>query len=83
MREIKDFIKGFKKGMHDFGQVIALLINSALLLIVYIFAVGITSLFAKLSGKHFLGIKISKLRETYWSELNLKKKPAESYYRQF
>ena len=83
MKPIKKFLKGFKKGMHDFGQNIAVIINSVLLFFVYIIGVGLTSLFAKIFGKHFLQTKRSKNEETYWSDLNLKKKPIEEYYRQF
>ncbi len=79
----KLFFKGFKKGMHNFGGTIATIVNSGLLLIVYFIGVGITSIIAKLSGKHFLETKISKKRDSYWSDLNLKKKPIEEYYRQF
>ena len=83
MNSLKQFFSGFKKGMHDFGQNIAIIINSTLLLIVYVIGVGLTSILAKIFGKHFLETKISKKRETYWSDLNIKKKPIETYYRQF
>lgn len=83
MNSLKQFFSGFKKGMYDFGQNIAIIINSALLLIVYLVGIGLTSIFAKVFGKHFLETKISKKRETYWSDLNIKKKPIETYYRQF
>ncbi|MDP6138643.1 MAG: hypothetical protein QGI89_00895 [Candidatus Woesearchaeota archaeon] len=82
MKGIKQFFKGFKKGMGNFGYNLALIINTILLAIVYFFAVGLTSLFAKISGKHFLETKLSK-DATYWSDLNLKNKPIEKYYRQF
>ncbi len=75
------FLIGFREGMKDFGQVIALIINSVLLTIVYFIGVGFTAVFAKLFRKHFLDMKLSK--KTYWSDLNLKKKPIEEYYRQF
>jgi hypothetical protein len=83
MRNSKLFFKGFKKGMKQFSDNISLIINSILLSIVYLLGVGITSIFAKLSGKHFLDLKLSKKKKSYWSSLNLKKKPIENYYRQF
>jgi hypothetical protein len=83
MSSINQFFKGFKEGMDSFGQTIAIIINSFLLTIVYIFGVGITSIIAKLSGKHFLETKVSKKQDSYWSDHNLKKKPIEEYYRQF
>jgi len=82
MREFKQFFIGFKKGTGNFGYNIALIINTILLILVYLMGVGLTSIFAKIVGKHFLETKLSK-KETYWSDLNLKKKPIEEYYRQF
>jgi len=83
MSPFKQFFNGFKKGMRSFGKNIAIIIDSTLLLIVYLVGVGLTSILAKIFGKHFLESKISKKRETYWSDLNLKKKPIKAYYRQF
>lgn len=79
----KDIIEGLKKGFESFGQNIALIVNTALLLIVYIFGVGITSIIAKITGKHFLDVKLDKNRRSYWEESDLKKKDVEEYYRQF
>ncbi|MBW2990837.1 hypothetical protein KY348_03965 [Candidatus Woesearchaeota archaeon] len=82
MRVIIQFFKGFGKGLKEFGTGISTIVNSVLLLIVYIIGVGLTSVFAKLFGKHFLDLKKPKTK-TYWKELNLKKEPIEKYYRQF
>lgn len=78
---VKKFCSGFKDGMGIFGQNIALIINTFLLSIVYILGVGITSIIAKIVGKSFLETK--KKKESYWVELNLRKKEMEEYYRQF
>lgn len=83
MKQIDSFFTGLKKGMNSFGGSISTIINSALLLTVYLIGVGLTSLFAKLIGKHFLETKVSKYEKTYWADLNLKKKDIEEYYRQF
>jgi hypothetical protein len=80
---LKQYFKGFKEGMHIFGQNISIIINSSLLFIVYLVGVGITSIFAKIVGKKFMDIKISKKTKTYWNDLNLNKKSIENYYRQF
>lgn len=80
MNKLRQFLVGFRKGMHAFGENIGLIINSALLMLVYFTGVGITSIAAKLSGKHFLEMQMNE--DTYWSEPNLKKS-VESYYRQF
>ena len=81
MKGLKQFFRGFKKGMADFGYNIALIINTVLLTIVYLLGVGLTSIFAKALRKHFLEMKLSN--DSYWSDLNLKKKSMEGYYRQF
>lgn len=78
----KLFFDGFKKGFKDFGHNISIIVNSALLVFVYLIGVGITSVVAKLASKHFLDTKRSKSK-SYWSELNLKRKPVDEYYRQF
>lgn len=80
---MRGFFEGFKKGIKEFGENIAIIVNSALLLIVYIIGVGITSMVAKICGKHFLKNKLSKESKTYWTDLNLSKKNMEKYYRQF
>lgn len=82
MNSLKKFLKGFKKGMHNFGQTIVIVINTVLLTIVYFIGIGLTSIIAKLVGKHFLDIS-NKDRKTHWSDLNLRKKSIEEYYRQF
>ena len=83
MNILKQFYEGFMSGIKSFGHDIYITINSALLLIVYLLGVGFTSLFAKILKKHFLDTKISKGVKSYWSDLDLKKKPLEKYYRQF
>jgi len=80
---MSDFTNGFKKGMHSFGQTIAVIVNSVLLAIVYFIGVGITALFAKLTGKRFLDLKPDRKAKTYWVDLNLRKRPIKEHYRQF
>ena len=81
MNGLKQFFRGFKKGMGNFGYNIALIINTVLLTIVYLLGVGLTSIFAKAFRKHFLDMKSSN--DSYWSDLNLKNKSMEECYRQF
>ena len=81
MKKLKQFFNGFQKGVKDFSNNISTIINSTLLLIVYLIGVGFTALFAKIFGKHFLDMK--KKKDSYWHNLNLKNKPIEKYYRQF
>ena len=80
---MNEFFKGFKKGIKEFSDNIAIIVNSILLSIVYFIGVGTTSLFARIFKKHFLDTKISKEAKSYWKDLNLKKKPLKECYRQF
>ncbi len=83
MTKAKAFFTGLKTGMKEFGENITLIVNSILLFIVYLLGVGITSIIAKIVGKHFLERKLSKEAKTYWSDLNIRRKPIKEYYRQF
>ena len=83
MSRIRLFFKGFKKGTQDFGTSIGSIVNSVALALTYLVGVGLTSIVAKAARKRFLEFEISKKRKTYWSDLNLKKKPIEEYYRRF
>ena len=76
------FFNGFKKGMNNFGLLMTTLVNTLLLSIIYLLGVGITSLFAKLKGKNFLKLKKND-GDSYWQDLDLKKKDIKNYYKQF
>jgi hypothetical protein len=82
MRTLKQFFKGFCRGFKGFSQNIALIVNTVLLTLVYVIGVGVTSMIAKIFKKQFLEIKLSK-KNSYWSDLGLKKKSMQEYYRQF
>jgi len=83
MNTLSSFLKAFLDGMRNFGRNIIALINFILLLIVYIFGLGLTSFIAKLFFKKiFLETKPSKDKSTYWSELPFNCEE-DSYYRQF
>ncbi len=83
MRLVKDFFKGFFKGMKNFGTNISMIVNSILLSVVYFVGVGLTAIFAELFRKKFLDLKLNKQVKTYWKDLNLKKKKIDDYYRTF
>lgn len=78
----RQFWNGFGKGMKSFGHTINAIINTVLLTSVYFIGVGTSSLAAKITRKHFLDTKFSN-QESYWIELDIKKKPMKEYYRQF
>lgn len=83
MKDFSYFKTGFLEGMHAFSINIATIVNTALLLIVYILGVGLTAVVSRLFGKRFLETSLDKNAKTYWQELDLKKEPVESYFRQF
>ena len=80
---LNQFFKGFKNGVKSFGDGINLIINTILLSIVYIIGIGTTKIFSRIANKSFLELKQSKECQSYWSDLNIKKKPIKEYYRQF
>jgi len=69
--------------MKQYGEKITAVVNTMLLLLVYIVGVGVTSLIARIFRKHFLERKTSKKKASYWSDLNIKKQEREKYYKQF
>ena len=83
MNKLMIFFKAVKEGQKAFGEDIAIIVNSIVLSLVYVFGVGLTAIIAKISKKKFLELEIDKKTNSYWSELNLEKKPLEEYYRQF
>jgi cytochrome c biogenesis protein CcdA len=80
---VKLFFKHFKEGMISFGKDISTIVNTLLLLIIYILGVGITSSVALVVGKKFLETDLSKDKNSYWTNLDLKKKKLDEYYSQF
>ena len=78
-----NFINMFKKfysGMKLFGENIGIIVNSILLLIVYIFGVGLTKIIVLIMRKSLIDTKLSA--SSYWKPINLKKN-LDSFYRQF
>ncbi len=82
MREFIYFIGGFKKGSGEFAQIIINIVNFVLLFFVYFIGIGMTSVIAKLFGKHFIDLNQKKKNST-WIVRHLKKQPIKNYYRQF
>jgi len=81
MRKLKQFFNGFQKGVKNFSDNISTIINFLLLSMVYLIGVGLTSISAKIFGKHFLDMK--KKKDSYWHNLKLKNKDIEEYYKPF
>jgi len=79
--ELKEFIDDLKEGQKLFGETLAIIVNSALLSLVYLVGIGLTSIIAKIFGKKFLDLNFEK--KSYWEDLNLGKKEIKDYYKQF
>ena len=75
------FWKGLKSGFKAFSHGITIIINTALLLVVYAIGVGITALVARAARKRFLDTR--KGGKSYWEDLRIGTRPIENYYRQF
>lgn len=83
LRNKNSFFSGFRKGFLDFGQFIAGIINWSLLSFAYFIGIGLPSIIAKLLKKHFLETKFSEKSNSYWLDLNFKKRDIKEHYRQF
>ena len=75
--ELKEFIDDLKEGQKLFGETLAIIVNSALLSLVYLVGIGLTSIIAKIFGKKFLDLNFEK--KSYWEDLNLGKKEIKDY----
>ena len=76
-QKCKAFLAGFQKGLKGFSYNMSIIVNTILLSIIYLVGVGFTAMIARISNKKFLDMNLSKKNNTYWSDLNLKKKPIE------
>ena len=74
------FFTGFVQGVKTASSLVSTLVNSILLLAVYVIGIGAPSLIARAVGKHFLD---SGKEKTYWKDISPEKKSLENYYRQF
>ncbi len=83
MSDTTNFLKGFKDGMAAFGKNISMIVNTIMLIITYIIGVGSAWILSRITGKKFIDIALSRRRQTYWTDLKLKKKQINEYYRQF
>ncbi len=79
----KIFFNQVKKGFHDGGTLIGIVVNTVFLSVIYIIAVGLTSLISRIKKKKFIDDSIDESAKTYWVPLNLGKKKKEEYHRQF
>ena len=83
MKFLRFFLKGFGKGIKDFGEIFGFVVNSVILLVVYVIGIGFSSILAKLLRKMCFETKPSEKKSSYWTHLEIKENDSESFYRQF
>ncbi len=84
MAAIKLFFKGLGSGFQEPGHLLARLINTLLLLIVFVFGVGPVAIISRLRGKRYLATKsFSQTATTYWQDCSLENKSKEDYTKLF
>ena len=82
MEKFNIFFRGIQQGFKNFGRTVTNIVNFFLLLIVYVFGIGLVSIISKLTGKHYLDLKKSG-NKTNWHEHRVAKQPLEKYFRSF
>lgn len=83
IQSFKIFRKHFLKGMQLFGESIAAVINTLLLLIAYFAGIGTTWIIALFFNKHFLKLYPQSNDVTYWEDIPDESEAKDYYYRQF
>lgn len=78
----KPFCKGLKEGFEIVGKMIANIINTVLLLVIYFVGIGLAALFVKLAGQDLMPLE-NKDAKSYYSEKNIEKGKIDDYYNQF
>lgn len=80
---LRSFLSGLQNGVKIFGDNMNEIVVLILATMIYVFGIGITAIFAKLRGKHFLDMQIHKKQKSYWEDLQLGTKETSTYHRQF
>lgn len=83
MGNFRLLFSGIYAGLGAFGKIISSMVNFLLLLIVFIFGVGLVALFSRFLGKKFLDMKPKAENESYWRDSIIKNRKKEDYYKPF
>jgi len=83
MERIRSLFKGIYEGIGKFGKIINTIVTFVLLFLVFVFGIGLVSLFSKLSSKKFLDMKPDSSLPSYWQESIIAKRNKEDYYKPF
>ncbi len=79
---MKKYLNSFKTGFQKFSHLVADLVNLVLLGLVYFIGIGLTSIIAKLSKKHFLDLK-QEGKDTCWVDVKSDSQDIDDYYKMF
>lgn len=66
MGVLKLFFKGFHAGFKNVGYIISGIFNTLMFLLVFIFGIGMVSIFFKIMKKKLLDLKFNKSKNSYW-----------------
>lgn len=83
MVKMRLLFKGIYEGMGRFGKLVSSIINIFLLLLVFVFGVGLVSIFSRIFGKKYLEMNLDKNSKTYWQDSIIGKRKKEDYYKPF
>jgi len=72
-----------REGAAEFGEAIGKMVSFVLLSVIYVVAVGLTSLIGKLVGKVFVEMNIVRTRTSYWEDVDISTDKYERYLRQY
>ncbi len=81
--KIKQLFNGFKKGFGSAGHLVSNIVNTILLLIVYVLGIGIISLYFNLKKKDLLNLKTKTVNESYWQDKKNRNKTKEDSLKPF
>jgi len=80
---MKVFFSEFNEGMQLFGKKVSIFINTTLLIFVYVFGIGLSSIIAKVFNKHFLKLSIGTKKTSYWEDSNMTKEELREFLKQY
>ncbi len=82
MEKIKLLFEGFKTGFKEFGYFISNILNSIMLLITFIFGIGLVSIYNKIKKKKFLKMNFNN-EKSYWQDKKNRNKTLEDSLKPF
>ncbi len=74
---------GIYEGLAAFGKIVSNIVNFFLLLIVFVFGIGLVSVVGKLRGKKFLSLGFNSKAKSYWGESPALNRKLEDYLKPF